>query len=227
MLPGNALILTLGGPQFVADLDGPTLVYTWDGDRVTVGTVEAQAGRKAVPHVVELDDGSIVVADHETLVLKRSGSPAYISDLQPDDSLLPLYMKLDSPGYLTYRQPGDWQKGAKTARDSYRWRRVSRMVAEWKLGRRCQPGDVVSFKDGIRTNCHPDNLKIEHKKPRKPKKISKFAEPIFVADRFIKKHNHRVVQVRLDISRDLFSIRGLEASNLSVGGIFISVDTTE
>ena len=99
------------------------------------------------------------------------------------------------------------------------------MVAEWKTRRRCEPGDSVTFRNKVRTDCHPDNLDVSRKPPKQPKKKVKFAEPIFEAQRFIDHHNHKIIQVRVDNGRNLFSIRGLEAANLAVSGIFLSVDT--
>lgn len=227
MLGPESLVYTLSGPQFASDLAnaGPTFVYTWDGDRVTVGEIEIGRVRRAFSLSFDLDDGGSVIVCKETMVLIRSGGPRFVEDLPPQTSLLPLYLKIDADGYLMYQEPGTWHKKAETTRDSYRWRKVSRMVAEWKLGRRCAPGDIVSFIDENRENCHPTNLKIEHKAPRKPKKKSKFAEPIFVAHRFIKRNNHKLTQVSVSISRELFSIKGLETTNLVVNGIFISVDS--
>jgi len=227
MISGDSLVPTLEGPMFVADLAelGSTMVYTWDGNRVTVGEVDVlKKGRFTIPWAITLDDDTTVAVCSETMILLRSGAPRFPEQIVIDDSLLPLYLKLDRDGYSTYQEPGDWHKGAKTTRDGFRWRRVSRMVAEWKMERRCKAGDVVSFISKDRSNCHPDNLEIEHK-PRKQSKRSNFADPIIVAHRFIRRHNHKVTAVRLDISRDLFSIRGKKTANLAVGGIFLSVDS--
>lgn len=227
MIDGKALILTLQGPQFVADLldEGMVFVYTWDGIKVTVGEIEVLPPKLVIAHEITLDDDTKLYVSRDTSVLLRSQDQTTADALTAGTSLLPLYTKLDSSGYLIYQEPGEWHRGAKTTRDSYAWRRVSRMVAEWKMRRRVEPGDVVSFRNKKRTDCHPDNLKIEKKPPRKPKKKVEFAEPIFEAQRFINRNNHKVGQVRVDISRSLFSIRGPEAANLAVNGIFLSVDT--
>jgi hypothetical protein len=228
MLSGDAQVLTLGeGPKLVIDLAGAglTKVYTWDGERVTVGEVEIlEDSRLSIPQAITLDDGTTLKVCSETMLLTRSGAPRYPEQIEAGDSLLPLYTKTDGNGYLIYQEPGVWHKCAKTTRDGYRWRPVSRMVAEWKMERRCAAGDVVSFISKDRTNCHPDNLKIS-RKPRKKMKRSNFADPIIRAHRFIRRHNHGVTEVRIDISRDLFSIRGVETANLAVDGIFLSVDS--
>lgn len=227
MLDGKALVLTLQGPQFVSDLAEQTLtyVYTWDGIKVTVGEIEVLPSKYRVSSKIVLDDGEELYVSPETQVLLRSGEPTNIKNLVEGTSLLPLYTKQDSSGYSIYQEPGEWHRGAKTTRDSYAWRRVSRMVAEWKMRRRCEPGDVVTFRNKIRTDCHPDNLQVVKKPPKRPKKKVGFAEPIFEAQRFINRNNHQIAGVQVDTSRDLFSIRGPESANLAVNGIFISVDT--
>jgi len=227
MLAGKSLITTLQGPRFVSDLvdEEAVFVYTWDGGKVTVGKIEVVPGTLMIAQEIILDDDSKLLVSKDTLVQLRSSDQITADRLSAGDSLLPLYTKFDASGYLIYQEPGRWHRGAKTTRDSYAWRRVGRMVAEWKLRRRCEPGDVVSYRNNQRSDCHPDNLKIEKKSPRKPKKKVKFAEPIFTADRFIRRHNHKVLQVRVDTSREMFSIRGLATANLAVNGIFLSVDT--
>jgi hypothetical protein len=227
MLSGKALVLTLQGPRFVADLasEGATFVYTWDGIKVTVGEIEVLPSKLVIAQAITLDDDETLYVSKGTSVLLRSGDPVTADVLSAGMSLLPLYVKLDSSGYLIYQEPGKWHRGAKTTRDSYAWRKVSRMVAEWKMRRRCEPGDVVSFRNKVRTDCHPNNLKIDKKTPKRPKKKVEFAEPIFEAQRFINRNNHQVARVRVDTSRDLFSIRGPESANLAVNGIFVSVDT--
>jgi len=227
MLAGKSLIRTLQGPRFASDLvnEGMTFVFTWDGVKVTVGEIEVLPGGLSVAREITLDDDEKIYVSKDTSVLLRSGGLVAADGLSAGTSLLPLYTKLDSSGYLTYQEPGSWHRGAKTTRDSYAWRRVSRMVAEWKTRRRCEPGDVVSYRNKNRTDCHPDNLNIEKKPPRKPKKKVKFAEPVFKADQFVQRHNHKLLRVRVDTSREMFSIRGPEAANLAVNGIFLSVDT--
>jgi len=228
MLPPDTLIPTLAGPRLISDLaeeSGIVLVFTWDGTRVTVGEIEIGDQLTKLCSVLSLDDDSSVIVSADSSVVLRNGTVAPVLELTPNQSLMPLYTRRDADGYLVYREPGEWHKGGKTLRDSWRTRRVGRMVAEWKMQRRCEPGDQVSFKDGDRTNCHPDNLVIEKKPRSRPEIRAKFAEPLFEADRFINDNNHKVCQVTVDKARNMFSIRGLGAANLAVGGIFISVDT--
>jgi len=227
MLSPHAEIQTLSGNKIAADLvdAGPTHVFTWDGERVTVGQIEVtEDHRLQIPRRIELDDGNGFSCCVETMVLSRSGGPRFLDQLQPGDSLLPFYLKTDAGGYPVYQEPGDWHLGALTPSDKNRWRRLSRLVAEWKLGRRCEIGDVVSYVSSDRQNVHPSNLRVSRKTRKKTKKKVEFAEPIFEAQRFIDQHNHKVVGVYLDTSHNLLSIRGLRTANLAVNGVFISVD---
>lgn len=228
MLAPDAQIVTLSGVRLAVELvdQGPIHVYAWDGERVTVGRVVVTDDQQLrIPYTVVLDDGSYFSCCPETMMLLRSGAPRYPEQLEPQESMLPLYLRLDRSGYLTYQEPGDWHNGALTESDKCRWRRVSRLVAEWKLDRRCKAGDVVSFLSKDRANCHPDNLLVTKKKRKKTQKKSSFAEHLFEAQRFIDRHNHKVKRVYLDSSRNLLSIRGLKTANLSVSGIFVSVDS--
>jgi len=227
MLDAETLITTLAGPRPISDFidKGPVRIFTWNGERVTVGEVEVKdSTRLVIPFRVELDDGSKLVLCTETLVLLRNGAPRFPEQLVSETSLLPLYTKSDSSGYPVYQEPGEWHRAALTPSDRNRWRRVSRMVAEWKLGRRCAPGDVVSYVSKDRMDCSPENLKFHRKERKKTEKKVGFAEPLFEAQRFLDRYNHKVVRTYLDTSRSLLSIRGLGTANLSVGGVFVSVD---
>jgi len=228
MLGAETLISTLAGPRPISDFidKGPIRVFTWDGDRITVGEVEIKdSTRLVIPYCVELDDETKLVLCSETMLLLKTGAPRFPEQLAPEASLLPLYTKADVKGYPIYQEPGEWHRAALTPSDRNRWRRVSRMVAEWKLGRRCAPGDIVSYISKDRMNCAPENLRIHQKDRKKTEKKVEFAEPLFEAQRFINKYNHKITRVYLDTSRSLLSIRGLGTANLSVGGVFVSVDS--
>lgn len=227
MLGTESVILTLAGPRILNDLvsEGPTYVVSWDGDRATVGQVQVETtSNLVIPYKIELDDGSALHCCPETMLLLRNGSPRYPEQITADTSLLPLYTKLDAAGYPVYQEPGEWHKKALTPSDKNRWRRLGRLVAEWQLKRRCEPGDTVSYLSSDRLNCHPDNLKFEKKPRKKTEKRVDFVEPLVQAKKFIDANNHRVVRVSLDTSRCLLSIRGLGTGNMAVGGVFASVD---
>lgn len=230
-LSANATIHTLSGLQFVNDLVGleePTHVYTWDGERVTVGQilVEESSRHVSIPLKLVLDDNSELFISNGMQCLLRCGEETKaVRDLAIGESLLPLYTKHDGQGYTIYYEPGDWNRSALTMKDGFNWRKVSRMVAEYKLGRRVRPGDRIAFIDKSKTNCHPDNLEIQFRPPKQKTQKSKWAEPIFEANRTINKINHKVADVLVDTSREMFSIKGIGTRNLAVSGIFLTTDT--
>jgi hypothetical protein len=228
MLAVDTIIPTLRGDRYLSDIaeagDTPH-VFTWDGKRVTVGQIQIGRRVHGVPQRLELDDGSEVRLGQNTRVLMRDEAPVPVSELVVGCSLLPLYLKTDKQGYFQYREPGKWHKNALTTRDKQPWRLVSRMVAEWKLGRRVRPGDKVIFREKDRRNCTPENLLLEHGAPKQQKQTAKFVKPLLKAHRLIQEFgNHKVGDIHVDISGEMFSIKGIGTANLSVGGVFICVD---
>ncbi len=225
---GNTVIHTLTGDVFASELaalDKPVYVFTWNGERVTVGTLEVQGPLVQVPLRITLDDGSEIYLANGGRFVSRENKIVLARDLEIGESLMPLYLKADSDGYPTYREPGDWNKNAQTQRDGWNWRRVARMVAESKLGRRCRPGDIVRHADGNRKNCLPENLVIAYREPKMTHQKAAFAEPIFEAQRQIKKINHKIDDLVVDKSREMFLLRGEGIANVGVGGVFVLVDT--
>jgi len=228
MLATDTIIPTLRGDRFLSDIadagDNP-YIFTWDGKRVTVGRIRVGHRLRGIPQRIELDDGSEVRLGPNTKVLMCDEVPVPASELVVDASLLPLYMKINKQGYFQYREPGEWHKNALTTRDKQPWRLVSRMVAEWKLGRRVRPGDRVVFREKDRRNCAPENLLIEQNEPKQQKQTAKWVKPLLKADRLVREFkNHKVGDLHVDISGEMFSIKGIGAANLAVGGIFVCVD---
>ena len=229
-ISATAIIHTLSGDVFLGDIAGkeePTYVFTWDGTRVTVGQilVEESSRHIAVPLRLELDDGSDLHISNGMQCLLRDGETSLpVRELESKQPLLPLYKKSDSQGYPIYYEPGDWNREALTMKDGFNWRKVSRMVAEYKLGRRVRPGDRIAFIDKSKTNCNPENLEVQFRPPKQKTQKSKWAEPIFEANRVIDKINHKVEGVFVDISREMFSIKGIGTRNLAVGGVFLTAD---
>lgn len=226
-ISGTTVVHTLTGDKFAGQLaleDKPVHVFTWDGERVTVGLIEIHGPSVQVPLRVTLDDGSEIYLANGGRFVSRENKIVPARDLESGASLMPIYLKEDSDGYPTYREPGDWNKGAQTQRDGWNWRRVARMVAEAKLGRRCRPGDIVRHVDKNRKNCLPSNLFIDYRKPKMTKQKAAFAEPIFEAQRQIKKINHKIDNLVVDNSREMYFLRGKGITNVGVGGVFVSTD---
>jgi len=204
---------------------GPVYIFTWDGKRITVGQVAIDQPIQHVPRIITLDDGAVLCVSANTALLARNGQLIPAREAAQGASLLPLYLKNDKNGFWYYQEPGDWHREAKTLGDSYRWRCVSRMVAEWKMGRRCMPGDLVKYKNKDRSDCSPENLDIT-KGAKRRKRKAKFAEPIFEAARFVNSQsdNHKIADNKVGTSSELLRVTGKFADNLSVNGIFLSVD---
>lgn len=226
-ISGDATVHTLVGDVLVVDLAArrePTLVFTWDGSRITVGQALATRCSRGITTDLLLDDGAILHMRPESYVLSKLRTYRRVSDLAVGESLLPLYLKEGSSG-PTYHEFGDWFRGGLAPSDRNRWRRISRMVAEWKLGRRLEKGEIVEHVDGCNFNCAPENLRVIYRKSKPPRKKAKFAEPIFEANRLLHKYsNHKVAKIETGVSREMFSIRGVGSSNLAVCGVFVCTD---
>jgi len=196
LLTPESVVHTLGGDKFAGDLVGsPTAIFNWDGQRITVGHVQFEEARRGVAVAVHLDDGSVLRVCRDQEFLLRDGARCLVTDLQPGTSLLPLYLSADHHGYLSYVEPGEWHRGGLTRQDRQRRRRVARMVAEWKLKRRVQPGDQIRQPEG-RLICDPAHVHVSHK----PRKQQKRIDPVFRLLREAKKlmnpNNHKVTQVQ-------------------------------
>jgi hypothetical protein len=224
-LAGHCVVPTLEGNLFVKDLSEFKSFahgFTWDGQRITIARIAASKAHVGVTTVVTLDDEARLTFACGAKVVAREGELLQAEELKPGTSLLPLYIKEEN-GYLIYREPGNWPKGAEVKTDQNRWRKVGRMVAEWKLGRRLRPGEAVRHADGRKRNNMPNNLVVEFRKRKKPKVCPKFAAPILEAHRFLQGGpNHEVVSANAGVSQELFSLRVMDSDNLAVNGIFVS-----
>ena len=232
----GTMLQTLSGAALVETLAGsisPTRVFTWDGEKVTVGHVLIEKAHLGVTIRLTLDNELSLFLSPDTLVVLKDSTRGVTKTLAVHTSLMPLYLKTEAQQWF-YREPGNWHKSARVSTDLQPWRKVARMVAEWKLGRRLQTGEYIFFADKNRRNCEPENIVIKKCVPnKKPKgKRPKFSAPIFEATgalfelQQLRKRfsNHKVKLAIPDVSRDLFSIRGLDSSNLAADGIFIAVD---
>jgi hypothetical protein len=239
LLSADCVVHTLAGDCFVADLlqrIGPSFGFSWDGERVTVNRFMLAGSHVGQPVEIELDDDARIACDQEAKVVLLNTKTARPLDLNSVTSLLPLYFKL-SHDHVLYREPGNWFKGGKVAADRKRWRKVSRMVAEWSLGRRLENGEQVRILNGDRANCRPDNVVIDNQPYKKPKKVKSFADPIFEGEKLIQEiendprlglklprrpRNHKLIRAEIGVSRDLFSIKTFDLGNLAINGIFFS-----
>lgn len=246
---GETPVITLQGPVAIAELaercrldpDYQVSVYTWDHEKdcITVGTAR-QARQTKVAEVVEveIDDGFVFRCTPDHPIMLRSGQYCPAGDLKPGTSLMPLYLRVNKRGYQQYKQNGTWRRGAENLVDQWSWRHTSRMVGEWKLGRRLPPQTAVRFKDGDRSNNHPDNLEIVFNALRKPTmKPPPFVKAVSAAQDFVgenaalteiskrrrreafkKLYNHKVVAVRRAATEPVYDLAVFPTRNFAIGG---------
>ena len=232
-LTGDTQVLTLGGAVKISvlaeccqDENFRFYVYTWDGQKITVGEAEnARKVKKEVVYRLALDDGQVFRATGNHLWMRRDGEYAQTTDLKPGDSLMPLYLSRDKAGYVFYRENESWHKGALTSKDSLRTRPVSRMVAEWLTGERLEPNTWALIEDGDKENLVPSNIdvKVGARTPR-----SRTWEPIiksvirarnFVAEHanLTGKNNHKVVSIDLLEEEDVYCLEVPGTHNYAIG----------
>lgn len=167
-LTGDTQILTLAGPMSIKSLAEKSRLdpsfrvplYTWDGEKITVGHgQDARLVKRAKVYRVLLDDGTAIRATGNHRFMRRDGSYAQTLELSPGDSLMPLYLSTDHYGRNCYSENNDYHLGAPTKADRYRKRRTARMVAEWMTGDRLPPGTRVKH-HGSKMDDSPDNINI-------------------------------------------------------------------
>jgi len=237
-ITGDTQVMTLEGSRSIESLAQACEidpgyrfpVYTWDHTekRITVGLGEAARFIKvAEVYLVRLDDGQSFRATGNHQWMLRNGEYVDTTALSPGTSLMPLYLSKCSHKYVQYRENDDYHKGGLTRKDKQRTRPVSRMVAEWKLGCRIAPKTWVTFIDGDRSNCNPDNLEITtDKQPARSKSWEPWVKAIINAKAFIKENNrldnknrlnHKVVSVEKVGKEPVFCLEVPGTHNYAVG----------
>lgn len=246
-ISGDTIVHTLSGDTFIIDLVGkaePTYIFSWDGTHIVPGRILIESTKYRVPVRLTLDSSEeLLVTDDSTTYLFEGGR-ILIQDLQPQSSLLPIYLKTDGDGYPIFREPRGWNRQALTDRDKYAWRKVARMVGDYNLSRRMGPNDRISMVDGNKRNCVPSNVEIKHCIPKQRTWTNKMVAPLADAHDLmeaaknkkkpkkrgrkpLKKKNHKLMKIEFDISREMFLIRGINTANFGTSGIFIDVDIME
>jgi len=235
-LRGDARIETVSGAIPMMDLveassdnlDFSTQLFTWNGARlcVTTATDFRSLGAHQIFAVV-LDDRSTLHVSAGTQFILRRGDLKRPPELENQDSLLPLYLSTDNHGYSVFKEPKTSQL-----------RKLSWLVAEWKLGRPLEKGDIVNHIDRDRKNYHPDNLKITHNKAmatktRKYGLVKAANEANELLDecislspklaQVIKKRNHRVVSVEPSIMEEVFTATVTNSQTVAVSGVFLKL----
>jgi len=212
-------------------------IFAWTGERIVIDTLNGcqEIGERQI-FGVHLDDGSAVFCTADTAFIVRDGTAVSAAELQPGDALMPLYLSKDSHGYPVYKEPNPVaNKFAPCSIDRAPIRKISRLVAEWRLGHPLEPGTYVEHIDGNRENCHPDNLKISFK-PENTRKSTNYGITQVVeeatnfiqevnADKSLKKNslpdNHSVDYIEIMGLEPVYELTGL-LGTVAVSGVFIS-----
>lgn len=143
---GDTKVPLLDGKDYeIKDLvdKGEFVVYSIkNNDRITTAKATAKLTRKDQPLVkVTLDNNESIRCTLDHQFMMRDGTYKEAQFLQPNDSLMPLYKKVDRSRYVLVQQPY-----------SKKWQR-----AHWIVGRSGLMGDVPKF-DNQRTIIHHQNF---------------------------------------------------------------------
>jgi len=241
-LRGDMKLETASGPVEIRRLadraskapDFSEVAFVWTGARFFATEVSQfqMIGQQQLFEVM-LDDGQAVQVSASSQFVMKSGGLKIPQELRPGDSLLALYIKDDKHGYPTCRVPG---KAAK--------RKISRLMAEWRLGHELVRGTCVEHVDGNRKNYHPDNLRIivdERRAVRSHKnavvKVVEQANKLFeecaaASPKMAKivklkkkkrKSNHKVASVVPGLLGDVYTAFVRSGGSLSVSGVFLNL----
>jgi len=220
-IAADTIIHTLKGNMRASRLAAtsePFYCFTWDGKQITVGKGRLSNPRRVPTLRILLDDGTSVHLSSEQPILGRDGNPLIPSQSPTGASLMPLYLGKTTHGYPTYKQMGDLCKTAVAPSDRRRVRLVARMVYEWRTGKAIETGMIVRYKDGKRTNCEPENMRLEgrpHMKRRQRLLGLQSRKKVKTGN------NHKTNGCAPYDEEDVFDIDLSSCSNVGAGGIFL------
>lgn len=161
----TSYVLTLrDGPVPVLLLRPGVNVFAWSGEKITVGVVKSVGESALASRLLRilLEAGHSVRMTHDHEVMTLDGERILACHLKPGQRLLPLHLKENPNGYMEFQQLRVDRDRAPETTDQKYYRKVSRMVGEWKLGARfLDPRTVCRHLDRNRKNCDPDNLEVE------------------------------------------------------------------
>lgn len=237
----DSSIYTLRGLAPAARILAPVFCFAWRDGRITVGQVRGRIGPRKPMVRVLLDDGTALRVSIDQEFVRRDGSLVRAGSLAGGDRLMPLYVSFTTNGYPLFRHVSNHFKDAPCPIDRKRRRLVSRMVCEWRVGGRLQPGVKVWHLDRDRRNCDPSNLDLRYARNRGSALVPRI-KAVAQANKFadaawdlIAKHrrerlrpspdNHRVKSVdEADEEPVLVLDSTLEGCfNVGVGGVFLAV----
>lgn len=199
--------------------------FTYAAGRIQLGRVGFEHAEPEETCRVVLDNGKSLRCPLNTEVLSRDGDPVRVFNLkavfglEQAVSVMPLYLKTTPAGYVQFRQVWDRRTEAPAPSDRKPWRSLARMVWEWRTGQRLQPGFVVRHVDGDRSNCHPDNLRLEGTPQRRPRK-NKLRHHI-AAQRLKLPNNHKVVGIAPWEVETVCRVVPLDCTNVALDEVFV------
>lgn len=168
----DTIVHTLRGPRQVGQLAiavETVWCFTWAQGRISIGRCSFEHVGEQELHRVVLDNGKSLLMSADSVLLRRDGQEQPVIALA-GKSVMPLYLSELSNGYPSYRQLYEHRASAPAPADRKPWRSVARMVWEYRSGCRLLPGFLVRHLDGDRTNCCPDNLRLEGRPQRRPRR---------------------------------------------------------
>jgi hypothetical protein len=236
LVTGSVDIATLRD-QFQSGLTTRPVAICWTGQQASLVRLLG-VRRLGLEQIfsVGLDDGNFIHASASSEFVMKSGVTKAPYELEPGDSLLPLYLGQDAHGYPTYQIPGRAVK-----------RKLSRLAAEWKLNRELEKGTYVEHIDGDRKNVHPDNLRItvdtlRARRSRTPQVVKAYKEVQALFDecaaaspklativgrrkrkRRRGKTNHKVMTAAPGRLEEVFTVIAESECSLSVSGVFLGL----
>lgn len=208
----------------------PIPVFTMLPEKVSVGWIEriVSLGEFSV-NTVTLDDGSSIKVNKTQNFIMRDNSRLLLSGLSEGKSLMPLYLSKDSCGYVIYGENTDYFKKAPAPIDKRYSRKVSRMVAEFKINDRLIQNTHISYKDENRNNCHPDNIEVTYRGDKLRKRTGSLVKALIEARDFINSvnnKNHKVKSITEGGKEVMFGIKA-SCDNIALSGIFVGTDDCE
>jgi len=223
VIAGDTLIHTLQGDvpvSILAAKNATVYGFTWTGDRIGYARLCVEPfQRPMMSHRVVLDSGTSIRVSNKCRVVCRDGEAALMIALE-GESVMPLYLKTSSNGYLQYRQLREDKRHAPAPSDRKGWRSVSRMVAEQVRGERLPAGYFVRHVDLDKTNCSPLNLSLEATdKPTRRKRRP--LDDLLAGARAKLPNNHKIVGQIVYGEEDGYLVTPIDASNFAAGEVFI------
>lgn len=221
IVSAETVVHTPQGDRFVgnlASLEETVYAFTYTYGRIQLARVGFEhAGEEETARVV-LDNGKSLRCPLNTELVSRDGDMLRVFKLE-DQSVMPLYLKKTSGGYVQFRQVWHLRKEAPAPSDRKPWRSLARMIWEWRTGQRLLPGFVVRHIDGDRSNCHPDNLRAEGKPQRRPR-TNKLRFHI-AAQKMKVPNNHKVVGIGPWGVEPVCKVVPLDCTNVALDEVFV------